>query len=76
MTARLSRELDEVFWYWESCSDRFNSSRTDDVHEMSLIYAGLLLSIPEGLDRLSKAVILDEWNKQDEILARMLETSS
>ena len=66
MAARLLRESDELHGYWECCNERINT-RTDstDAEEMALIYATLLMTLPEGLERLRRTWILDRLDMEE-----------
>lgn len=66
MAARLLRESDELHGFWECCNERVNT-RTDstDAEEMALIYATLLMTLPEGLERLRKAWVLDRLDMEE-----------
>ena len=75
LSARLGRELDEVFYFWERCNARLPGGHPDDVNEMALVYAALLMGVPDALDRFSKAALLDEWDLEEKIAARMSTTS-
>ncbi len=65
IAARLQREMDEVHGYWEECQARRSEiPHPEDDQEMGLIYAALLMSVPEGLERLRKAWILDRLDEE------------
>ena len=66
LAARLIREMDEVHAFWEECHNRrLEITRHEDEKELSLIYAALLMSVPEGLERLRKAWILDRLEAEE-----------
>ena len=66
VAARLQREMDEVHEFWEQCQERRSEKPhpTDD-DEMGLIYAALLMAVPEGLERLRKAWVLDRLEMEE-----------
>lgn len=65
VAARLMREMDEVHGYWSECQGRRSEKphHLDD-QEMGLIYAAMLMSMAEGVERLRKAWILDRLDTE------------
>ena len=73
VAARLQREMDEVHGYWAECqSRRSEMPHPEDDQEMGLIYAALLMTVPEGLERLRKAWILDRLELEESTVESVL----
>ena len=73
VAARLQREMDELHGYWEQCQGRRNEEpHPEHDHEMGVIYATLLATVPEGLERLRMQWVRDRLALEESTVESVL----